>query len=189
MVSSRAFLLLPETPLVETATPRSQNTYGSSDEAPLHPPRFTESPHFDRENTPANTGTAFDGSEDVLAPSSPVAGSKRASSPTLQPSPPSKRSKGVEPKFREGFIPGRVPKAEDYEDVVKALIIRACLEYSARISSVNAFPSTADQIAWAKECWKAACRAANKNYQATDRVIKLVSSSTYLELFFTCYSF
>lgn len=160
-VSSRAFLTLPETPRAEV-TPHDVETMDTnSDDAPLPPPHFSQ----------ATEPSDFDG---IPTPSSPVsAGSKRASSPARSSSPPPKRSKGLDPQFREGFVAGGVSKADDYEDVVKAIILRACLEYSARICGINAFPTVSESVTWAKDCWKAACTAAEKNYNATERIIKL----------------
>jgi hypothetical protein len=43
------------------------------------------------------------------------------------------------------------------------------------ILTINAFPNVALQLAWAKECFRNACRATHEHFTTTDRIIKLAS--------------
>ncbi|KAJ7609689.1 hypothetical protein FB45DRAFT_1123077 [Roridomyces roridus] len=124
----------------------------------------------------------------VAACLQPTTGDKRVRAAAVDDTsaPPAKRStkpKLRESKYREDFVAGPKPKAGDYEPVVEALILRACGEYSARILTLNPFPSTAFQLQWAQQCWDNANIAADEalaegerpvRYQVTERIKKII---------------
>ena len=95
---------------------------------------------------------------------------------TILDAPSIKRSKGLQPEYREGAeIHHKKPKASDYQDVVQALILRAASEYKSSIATEDAFPDTATRHKWAKRAWKNACVVANEKYELVDRINALVS--------------
>ena len=95
---------------------------------------------------------------------------------TILDAPSIKRSKGLQPKYREGAeIHHKKPKASDYQDVVQALILRAASEYESSIATEDAFPDTATQHKWAKRAWKNTCAVANEKYELVDWINALVS--------------
>ncbi|KAJ6597845.1 hypothetical protein B0H10DRAFT_1827035 [Mycena sp. CBHHK59/15] len=106
----------------------------------------------------------------------PATSRKRANQSSPPPPPPPKRQR-QEPQFAEGYeaVAGAKPKAADYEPTVRALLLRAMLEYAMRILTINAFPDAGLQVTWAHECFKNACRAANERFKITERMSKLIA--------------
>lgn len=104
----------------------------------------------------------------------------KRSSPDEPTMPAAKRSKtkpkGEEPAFRDGFVPraNDKPNAKDYAPIPRALIIRSCADYSARILALNAFPDVSLQAQWAAETFRGACRSKGVRFVLTDRIAKLV---------------
>lgn len=100
--------------------------------------------------------------------------------------PPSKKSKTVEaepalkttatiPAFREGAdVNPKKLKASDYEDVVRAIILRAASEYESLVSTADALPDTAKRFKWAQQAWKNACAVAEESYKLTDGISSIV---------------
>ncbi|KAJ7051458.1 hypothetical protein C8F01DRAFT_640444 [Mycena amicta] len=86
------------------------------------------------------------------------------------------QGKGKVAAFCEGFVAvaGPKPKASDYAPTEKAVILRACQEYTMRLLTINPFPATIQQAQWAKESFKAACRAARERFQFTDRIGNII---------------
>ncbi|KAJ7137384.1 hypothetical protein C8R43DRAFT_610780 [Mycena crocata] len=191
-ISSRAYLALPEIAAgPDTSPPASPRHYDDRvDDVPMDlddvpppprgaaaatPRRATEShgdSHSHYDSTPATS--THDHRGRPAAPDTTTRKRHQQSSPA--PAPPPKR-KRKEPKFAEGFIivAGIKSKAADYEPEVKALILRACNEYAVRILIMNAFPDSALQTQWGKECFRNACRAAQQFYSSTTRIITLIT--------------
>ncbi|KAJ7019295.1 hypothetical protein C8F04DRAFT_1257522 [Mycena alexandri] len=178
--SSRAFLALPEQPSespsadMDLDVPDSPLTNGGSmafDDADAG-----HSPDRDHDGNQLETHRSSSPS-----PSSgrgrPVQSStssrKRPQQSSPPPPPPPKRVR-QEPQFAEGYTSGGKPKAADYEPVVRALLLRAMLEYTVRILTKNPFPDVGLQVLWAKECFRSACRAAHEHFSITDRMMKLI---------------
>ncbi|KAJ7193748.1 hypothetical protein GGX14DRAFT_322821, partial [Mycena pura] len=90
--------------------------------------------------------------------------------------PPAKRAKLAkqEAPFCDGFVLGSKPKASDYVPVVRAILLRACTDYSGRIITINALPSVGLQGEWAKQTFRAACRAADERYILSPRMAKII---------------
>ncbi|KAJ7805522.1 hypothetical protein B0H14DRAFT_2611293 [Mycena olivaceomarginata] len=94
--------------------------------------------------------------------------------------PPEKRTRKVprrEPQFAETYVvvTGARPKAADYEPVVRALLLKAMVEYCMLILTINVFPDITTQLDWAKKCFKNACRADNVRFSMTERIVKLIT--------------
>ena len=82
------------------------------------------------------------------------------------------------PAIREGVKHNpKQPRASDFEETVKAVILRACFEYESMISTINPFPETADRIKLAAKCWRHACADIGEKYTLTSAIQILVSLS------------
>jgi hypothetical protein len=77
-------------------------------------------------------------------------------------------------EFRDGYIPGSRPKANDYISTVEVLLLRCMREYESRVSTINAFPGTILGGQWARTAWKNAGEEKGEIYEITDRMAKLV---------------
>ncbi|PPQ71536.1 hypothetical protein CVT26_010396, partial [Gymnopilus dilepis] len=65
--------------------------------------------------------------------------------------------------YRDPTSIPKKPKASAYEETVTALILRACFEYEALISTHDAFPDSATRTKWALRCWTRAGRDAGES--------------------------
>ena len=79
------------------------------------------------------------------------------------------------PMQSTSVTPTGCTKAQDYEDSVYHLIIKACHDYKAHIGGKYSWPELDQQIAWAQEAWKKACGIVKEEYELTDRILALVS--------------
>jgi len=96
-------------------------------------------------------------------------------SKTTEVQPVSKTTATI-PTFREGAdVNPKKLKASDYEDVVRALILRAASEYESLVSTTDALPDTAKRFKWAQQAWKNACAVAEESYKLTDGISSIVS--------------
>ncbi|KAM6494749.1 hypothetical protein JOM56_009372 [Amanita muscaria] len=89
--------------------------------------------------------------------------------------PPAKRVKLTPASFRNGRVPGKSPKASDYEEGVEKMLLNAMHEFACLIFTVNAFPDDEIQIQWARTVWKNACDKADSHYELSHRMIKLIT--------------
>ncbi|KAJ7121946.1 hypothetical protein C8R43DRAFT_959314, partial [Mycena crocata] len=174
--SGRAYLGLPEIPAgPDTSPPASPQRYDNHVEdgptdlddlppssrrpADTTPPRAPENhshSHSHYDSTPSTTA------HERGRPAAAATTAHKRHQPSSPAPPPPPKRKRKEPKFAEGFvvIAGVKSKASDYEPEVKALILCACNEYATQ---------------WAKECFRNACRAAQKFYSSTTRIITLIT--------------
>ena len=80
--------------------------------------------------------------------------------------------------FAHGVIPaqGSRPKASEYTDEVKALLLRAIEYYSCSIYTVDAFPSDTKQEEFVASAWKHACDESESQvvYILSERMKRLV---------------
>ncbi|TFK91397.1 hypothetical protein K466DRAFT_596143 [Polyporus arcularius HHB13444] len=80
--------------------------------------------------------------------------------------------------FAGGVVPATNsrPKAGDYIDDVKTLLLRAIEYYVCSIATVNAFPSDAKQEAFVSAAWQKACRAAQEPvaYSLSERMKRVI---------------
>jgi hypothetical protein len=106
-----------------------------------------------------------------------------ASKDTPSSSAPLKKARVSEPldnplvakaAFRDGYVPGNRPKANDYISTVEVLLLRCMREYESRVSTVNAFPGTILGGQWARTAWKNAGEEKGEIYEITDRMVTLV---------------
>ncbi|KAF8804477.1 hypothetical protein BYT27DRAFT_7225209 [Phlegmacium glaucopus] len=74
------------------------------------------------------------------------------------------------------------PKAADYDDTTKALIINAISNYRSNISTVSAFPDNAREAEMLSQVWKDACVKLDIGAHITPRIAKLVN----LEIDYRC---
>lgn len=58
--------------------------------------------------------------------------------------------------------------------MVRALLLKAMVEYCMLILTINAFPDITTQLDWAKKCFKNACRVDNVRFSMTEHIVKLV---------------
>ncbi|KAJ6611844.1 hypothetical protein B0H10DRAFT_340384 [Mycena sp. CBHHK59/15] len=100
-------------------------------------------------------------------PSSPVAGNKRARSPSDE----DLRTAQAQKTSAAG---GR-PKARDYDDVTQEVISLAITLYRCLISTVNAFPDHATELEFIREVWSRACRELDTFIELTPTISKLIS--------------
>ncbi|KAM6494015.1 hypothetical protein JOM56_010376 [Amanita muscaria] len=89
--------------------------------------------------------------------------------------PPAKRVKLTPASFRNGRVPGKSPKASDYEEGIEKMLLNAMHEFACLIFTVNAFPDDEIQIQWAQTVWKNACNKADSHYELSHRMIKLIT--------------
>ncbi|KAJ7870154.1 hypothetical protein B0H14DRAFT_3440202 [Mycena olivaceomarginata] len=167
--SSRAFVTLPDNPIIRNASDDSDSDVPTSSTA--HP--SSEGPRSsDMDVDAPDPGSERDSHTHGSTP--PATSRKR---PNQDPAPPPEAPKRQrrEPQFADEYkaVKGAKPKASDYESVVQALLIRAMLEYTARIVTINAFPDVGLQTTWAKECFKNACRTTNEHFKINARMILL----------------
>jgi Domain of unknown function (DUF6532) len=190
-VSSRAFLALlaPPTPNLNTRGNISEETPSRS--AGSFRSTATVADNIEFMSQPEDDPAQLQGHSQSISgmpprPPSPSqtsgpiahhAGTKRPHSPSRSSSPQPKRTKTQVPQFRDGYVSGGRPKASDYEDVVHALLLRTMREYECLISTKDAFPDHQQQGQWARDCWLAACRAAEESFELQDRMISLVCNS------------
>jgi hypothetical protein len=66
------------------------------------------------------------------------------------------------------------PKAADYNDTIKALILAAISNYRSNISTVSAFPDNAKESEILAQVWKDACVQLDIEAHITPRIAKLV---------------
>ncbi|KAH9947423.1 hypothetical protein B0H21DRAFT_708439 [Amylocystis lapponica] len=81
-------------------------------------------------------------------------------------------------EFRNNQPPSGRPKAQDYKDEVKELLIRAIREFEWRIYTINPFPDAEQQATWAQEAWNTACRVRNgtHTYELTERMMTIIKA-------------
>ncbi|KAF8960928.1 hypothetical protein BDZ97DRAFT_1760386 [Flammula alnicola] len=114
------------------------------------------------------SGSASDGSEELLVDPA----SKKTK--TAEPVPASKTTVAT-PAFRSGAdVNPKKLKASDFEEVVRALILRAASEYESLVSTSDALPDTAKRFKWARQSWKNACLAAEEPYKITDGISSIL---------------
>ncbi|KAF8208318.1 hypothetical protein K438DRAFT_1755014 [Mycena galopus ATCC 62051] len=93
-------------------------------------------------------------------------------------SPPPKCSKPVPrtAEFCQGFaqVAEVKPVTGDYTDILHALILRACADYSAHIVAREAFPDVPLQITWGEETFMAAGRIAKEPHLVTDQILTII---------------
>jgi hypothetical protein len=70
------------------------------------------------------------------------------------------------------------PKAADYDDSMKALIISAISYYRANLSSACAFPDIASEAHMLSEVWKYSCAQVETTLAITPQIAKLVKSTS-----------
>ncbi|KAF5345688.1 hypothetical protein D9758_004948 [Tetrapyrgos nigripes] len=76
--------------------------------------------------------------------------------------------------FSSDYKPGGKPKAEDYDSEGKAILVRACAYYEAKVLGVKGFPDSSTQIGWARKAFRDACRVAEKDYECDKRIERLL---------------
>jgi len=76
--------------------------------------------------------------------------------------------------FHEGYSPGPKPKAGDYQDDVKRMLLRAMHEYACLILTTDAFPNERRQTQWAESTWQGACEEFGVHYECSVHMIRLV---------------
>jgi Domain of unknown function (DUF6532) len=82
------------------------------------------------------------------------------------------------------------PKAADYDESVKAIIVSAISYYRAHLSTFRAFPDGAVEATMLSEIWKGACREFDTSIAITPQIAKLVKSTldptrtVFIEFFF-----
>ncbi|KAJ7204114.1 hypothetical protein GGX14DRAFT_460880 [Mycena pura] len=171
-ISPNQYALLPEptaeqrqldmTETLPASPAKSINAGGDDDDGMESAPMSTPSP-VDR-GRQWSPGTVS--SKRPLSPASSVV------------PPPAKRVKGpkLDVPFCAGFVrgPGVKPKASDYDAVGRALILRSCADYTARILSKYAFPSVMQQGEWAKQSFSGACRSAGERFVLSPRISKII---------------
>jgi hypothetical protein len=70
------------------------------------------------------------------------------------------------------------PKAADYEEALKALILSAISYYRANLSSACAFPEIATEAEMLTEVWKFTCTQLETTASLTPQIAKLVRLSS-----------
>ena len=80
------------------------------------------------------------------------------------------------PEFKNGLQPDGDPKANDYCDTVKAVIIRACHDFEARIAAIDTTPDSVLQQCWALDAWHQSNKHYGNMYSLTPRIEKIVST-------------
>ncbi|KAJ3859982.1 hypothetical protein EV359DRAFT_85800 [Lentinula novae-zelandiae] len=68
------------------------------------------------------------------------------------------------------------PKAEDYDATGKAILLRACHDFEAKVIGLNFFPTITTRARWAEEAFLAACANANCAHSSDKRVIQLINA-------------
>ncbi|KAJ4492461.1 hypothetical protein C8R41DRAFT_919766 [Lentinula lateritia] len=68
------------------------------------------------------------------------------------------------------------PKAEDYDATGKAILLRACHDFEAKVIGLNFFPTPMTRARWAEEAFLAACANANCAHSSDKRVIQLINA-------------
>ncbi|PIL32080.1 hypothetical protein GSI_06785 [Ganoderma sinense ZZ0214-1] len=131
------------------------------------------------------------GQSPLLAPLPPPVPSRSDSAPASQaattrstsgtPAPTAANVSAASPPapFRGGVAPpsGARPKAEDYVDEVKELLLDSIKHFSCYIYTKNAFPSDTQQDTFATDAWKAACNAREDSsavYELSDRMKRII---------------
>ena len=74
------------------------------------------------------------------------------------------------------------PKVHDHVPEIYHLIMLAIREFSVCVCTQNALPDPEVQITWANEVWTNTCKMVEEEYEVTDCVISLVSSSYWFLL-------
>ena len=69
------------------------------------------------------------------------------------------------------------PKVHGYVPEIYHLIMLAIHEFLVHVCTQTAFPDPEVQITWANEVWTNTCQTVEEEYEVTDHVINLVSSS------------
>jgi hypothetical protein len=72
---------------------------------------------------------------------------------------------------------GVKPRAGDYEVAVKKVLGRAIPRYRGYLSTYSPYPSTMEEIRWAKKSWNDACEDCEVQVAPNNEIIKLVSDS------------
>ncbi|KAM5536417.1 hypothetical protein V8D89_009853 [Ganoderma adspersum] len=124
------------------------------------PSRSGSSPATDRTRAQTSSPTP-------TATVAPTTGSTSIQGQTLLPAP---FRGGVEPPMRAR------PKAEDYVDNVKDLLLDTVKYFSCYIYTRNAFPSDTQQDTFATDAWNAACsqREESVHYELSDRMKRII---------------
>ncbi|PPQ99923.1 hypothetical protein CVT26_009255 [Gymnopilus dilepis] len=129
-----------------------------SNAPPGPPPQFRASPITTQTHTKSTRAASSSGTPAVSNLAQPLAN-------------PAEDELAKVPLIRSGVVHNpKDPKASDFEDTAKALILRACFEYECRISTRDAFPSTAERRKWAAKCWKNACADLEELYSISDTI-------------------
>ncbi|KAJ3803594.1 hypothetical protein F5876DRAFT_71319 [Lentinula aff. lateritia] len=68
------------------------------------------------------------------------------------------------------------PKAKDYDATGKAILLRACHDFEAKVIGLNFFPTLTTRAHWAEEAFLAACANANCAHSSDKRVIQLINA-------------
>ncbi|KAK6996350.1 hypothetical protein R3P38DRAFT_3222528 [Favolaschia claudopus] len=117
---------------------------------------------------------------------------KRTNSGTSSP-PPAKRTKQQyeEAPFRDGFVAvrGAKPMAGDHADIPRAIIIRACREFTGRIVGVYMLAGAGLQDQWAQECFRTACGVAICIYRTHRKDLRGKTISTFRTLLASAHGF
>ncbi|KAH9941044.1 hypothetical protein B0H21DRAFT_676297, partial [Amylocystis lapponica] len=82
-------------------------------------------------------------------------------------------------EFHNNQIPAGRPKASDYKDEVKDVILQAIRDFEWHIYTLNPFPDAEQQVVWAREAWRVACQAQdgmNTYYELTERIIAIIKA-------------
>ncbi|KAJ3850993.1 hypothetical protein EV368DRAFT_66134 [Lentinula lateritia] len=79
-------------------------------------------------------------------------------------------------KFHAHYTATGKPKAEDYDATGKAILLRACHDFEAKVIGLNFFPTLTTRARWAEEAFLAACANANCAYSSDKRVIQLINA-------------
>ena len=66
------------------------------------------------------------------------------------------------------------PKASDYDDIVKHRLLKAMSIYETYIYTTYAYPLQEDQISWVHDAWEWAGENAEKQYDLTPHMERLV---------------
>ncbi|KAJ3870350.1 hypothetical protein F5051DRAFT_434673, partial [Lentinula edodes] len=78
--------------------------------------------------------------------------------------------------FHAHFTASGKPKAEDYDATGKAILLRACHDFEAKIIGLDFFPTSTTRARWAEEAFLAACANANCTYSSDKRIIQLINA-------------
>lgn len=82
------------------------------------------------------------------------------------------------------------PKAADYDDVARELILSAANTYRALLVSQGAFPTSSEELELVKRAWKRVNDDSEKNPMGlTPDIVRIVSNLFFRSLFFALKQF